>query len=254
MSVRRLVLILLLCLIPGVFIVRTARLDRSAPADSVGAQYALDKIEVDDRIVRLGRVDRSWSRIERSQGTLEAALKRYGEAAHIPIAVRWEALAAGGIRRDTPLNRDWTRLQSVRLEIDWIVYSVLGEGAEVTWRCRHRTVEVSTFADFDADVVRRRYPVADLIAATPAAIPADPFGLLRDTSANANPGRDEEFVLQALKEGLHDPWFAWTHQPPFTIRIDHGTLEVVTTLEKQVTVYEALRSLRVAWKSTGWLR
>ena len=121
------------------------------------------------------------------------------------------------------------------------------------WRFRHHTIVFRGAAVRDADLVWRSYPVGDLMEICRAA-KIDP-GTIADC-LYPYPRNDEEKFISVLqhstwrqdmvfrRQGGKSPFYDWTLE-----RLNGDMLEVHTTLEEHILLYDQLQELRQQWKA-----
>jgi hypothetical protein len=224
---RRLACILVLSCIPGTFIVRTYRMRYSNEPLTVEGQYILDKIEIDDSVLRHAPDIINYERMGGQPQRLETVLTQFSALAGLNVVVRWDALAKEGIERDTLCAVPDLPFIDTRGQWRRIFRASMFGLVPLAVRCRRHIVEISSFDDFESDTVIRHYPVSDLIGKYAPSLNEDHSATYLSIQECFGAARDHA-----------------GHRQGEVTRLEDGTLEVRTRLELQVQGYEFMQHLR----------
>lgn len=99
------------------------------------------------------------------ESDLESVLEWVSRYTGTTVLIRWNALEAAGISRDTPIS---LKARNLRMsQILWLIMNEIDAGEKLAYRASGSLLVFSTHADLNREVVTKVYDVRDLLVRVP---------------------------------------------------------------------------------------
>jgi hypothetical protein len=198
-----------------------------------------DRVRFHFEAQRFRALDRAAPRVEFRKERFDYALAKLLDGTGMPYRVKWDRLAAIGIRPDSRCNLFLGRT-SLSSGLFLVCCAVGNRGAQADYRIVDGVLTFSTADDFEAPLVSRHYPVGDITSPDGRTSDSDPaLAARRDDLRRARSRWIEQSIERGIFNGFHD-----VHARGAAVRCDGEILHVMAPSWQLPYVHEFLEQQR----------